>query len=86
MTHRQLQTVMKSQLKYFSKSNDKITDDTVHNTILSRTDGFGYANSKYIYRAVLRWTLIKAGKPDKKWPGHWVDLSVKDLALKILDT
>jgi len=85
MTHKQLQSVMKFQLKYFNNSETKITDETVHRQILSRQDGFGYANSKYIYRAVIRWTIIQNKHKDKNWPKHWIDLSVKELALKILD-
>jgi len=85
MTHKQLHSVMKFQLKYFNNRDIKITEDTIHADILSNKDGFGYANSKYIYRAVIRWTLVQNGHPDKAWPSHWINLTVKELALKILD-
>jgi hypothetical protein len=51
---------------------------------LSATDGFGNANSKYVYRAVIRWTMKKNGHQDKVWPADWFDNDVSYLALKIL--
>lgn len=84
MTSEQLREIMKYHLNNFSSNGDEITDDTIHNSILSDSDGFGSANSKRIYKAFIRWTLIQAGLEDKVWPGGWIDLSVLDLSNKLI--
>lgn len=84
MTQEQLQEVMKFHLKNFNDESITINDDTVHNTVLSDSDGYGAANSKSIYRAVIRWTMKQNGHEDKPWPGDWFSSSVKTLASKIL--
>lgn len=80
----QLKTVMKYHLGSFNDEGIEISDDTIHNTVLSADDGYGNANSKYIYRAAIRWTMKKNGQEDKPWPADWFDNSVVYLASKIL--
>jgi len=80
----QLKAVMKFHLANFNDEGVEINDDTIHNTVLSDSDGFGNANSKYIYRAAIRWTMKKNGHEDKVWPPDWFDSSVTYLAEKIL--
>jgi len=84
MTVDQLKSVMKFHLKNFNDEGVEINDDTIHHDVLSATDGFGAANSKNIYKAVIRWTLKKNGHEDKRWPDDWMDLSVKELAPRLL--
>jgi len=84
MTQNQLQEVMKFHLKNFNAEGVAINDDTIHNTVLSDSDGYGAANSKTIYRAVIRWTMKRNGHIDKPWPSDWFSSSVKTLASKIL--
>ena len=84
MTQNQLQEVMKFHLKNFNDEGVVINDDTIHNTVLSDSDGYGAANSKTIYRAVIRWTMKRNGHIDKPWPSDWFSCSVKTLASKIL--
>ena len=80
----QLKAVMKFHLTNFNDEGVEINDDTIHNTVLSDSDGFGNANSKYIYRAAIRWTMKKNGHEDKVWPIDWFDNSVSYLAEKII--
>ena len=84
MTQEQLQEVMKFHLTNFNDEGVEINNDTVHNTVLSDSDGYGAANSKYIYRAVIRWTMKRNGHQDKVWPSDWFDKSVSELASKII--
>lgn len=84
MTQEQLKKVMKYHLSNFNDERVEINDQTVHNTVLSDSDGFGNANSKYIYRAVIRWTMKRNGHTDKPWPSDWFDNNVTYLASKII--
>ena len=84
MNIEQLKKVMKYHLANFNDEGVEINDNTIHNTVLSATDGYGNANSKYIYRAVIRWTLKKNGHEDKPWPSDWFVKSVAYLAGKII--
>lgn len=84
MTVEQLKEVMKFHLSNFNDEGVPINDQTIHKDVLSEDDGFGAANSKQIYKAVIRWTLKKQGHEDKRWPNKWMDLSVEDLAPKLL--
>ena len=84
MTVLQMKDVMKYHLSNFNDEGVEINDQTIHNTVISNTDGFGAANSQSIYKAVIRWTLKNQGHEDKNWPNKWMDLSVNDLAPKLL--
>ena len=80
----QLKSVMKFHLTNFNDEGVDINDQTVHNTVLSDSDGYGSSNSKNIYQSVIRWTMKKNGGEDKPWPGDWMDLSVEKLAPKLI--
>jgi hypothetical protein len=84
MTLEQLKEVMKYHLGNFNDEGVAINDDTLHKQVLSDEDGFGAATSKRIYKAVVRWTLKKQCHEDKTWPSDWMELSVKELAPKLL--
>lgn len=84
MEQPQLQDVMKYHLRNFNDEKVDINDDTVVNTVLSTTDGFGPSNSKNIFRLSIRWTLKRNGHKDKPWPTGWFGMSVKDLAGNLL--
>jgi len=84
MTHQQLKEVMKFHLGNFNDEGVEINDNTIHNTVLSETDGYGDSNSKSIYRAAIRWTMKKNGHEDKPWPADWFEKSVDYLSSKIL--
>jgi len=84
MTVEQLKEVMKYHLKNFNDEGVAINNQTIHNTVLSDSDGIGNANSKTIYRAVIRWTMIKNDHEDKVWPSNWFEKDVAYLASKII--
>jgi len=84
MTQEQLMEVMKFHLKNFNDEGVVISDDTIHNTVLSDSDGYGTSNSKNIYRSSIRWTMQKNGHDDKPWPKDWFDKSVEYLSSNIL--
>ena len=84
MTVEQLKEVMKYQLGNFNDEGVAISDTTVHNEVLSDSDGYGQANSKTIYKLVIRRTLIREGHEDRSWPAGWMDLSVEELAPLLL--
>ena len=80
----QLQSVMKFQLTNFNDENETITNETIHKKVLSEDDGFSHVNSVSIYKDVIRFVLLKQGHVYKKWPAHWLDLSVEELSTKII--
>lgn len=84
MTIEQLKTVMKFQLDNFNDEGVMIGDETIHKDVLSEDDGFAHVNSMQIYKDVIRFTLMKQGHKIKKWPEHWMDLTVEDLANQII--
>jgi len=84
MTHQQLKEVMKFHLQNFNDERVAISDETIHNTVLSDSDGYGSSSSKNIYRSVIRWTMKKNGHEDKPWPSDWFDKSVEYLSSNIL--
>ena len=86
ITEDQLKKVMIKHLKNFnSDPNVTVDQNTVHNTILRSDDGYGTANSKQIYKGLVRWTLNVTNSPLKDWPQNWIDMSVKDLAKKLMN-
>jgi len=84
MNNAQLRKVMKFQLRNLSTSDKKITDTTIHNTVLSDSDGFGSANSMRIYKSFIRYTIIQSGHEDKPWPKDWMKLTVAELSNKLI--
>lgn len=84
MTVEQLKAIMKFHLANFNDEKEKISDETIHNKILSDQDGYGNASSQYIYKAVIRWTLRKEKHADVAWPTNWMKRSVKQLAPMLL--
>lgn len=79
-----LRGVMKLHLKSFNDEGVKINDATVLNTVLSESDGFGASNSKALFKGLVRWSLAENNHVDPRWPDNWIDLSVHDLAAKLL--
>jgi hypothetical protein len=84
MTVNQLKEIMKFHLANFNDEREKVSDETIHNKILSDKDGYGNASSQYIYKAVIRWTLRKEKHADVAWPVGWMKKSVKQLAPMLL--
>lgn len=84
MTQQQIADVMKFHLSNFNNEGETIKDDLVLNKVLSDSDGFGPANSQNIFRAVMRWTFKKNGHKDKPFPRNWMDLTVSQLASKLV--
>jgi len=84
MTQQQLKEVMKFHLQNFNDEHVVISDETIHNTVISDSDGYGPSNSKNIYYSVIRWTMKKNGHEDKPWPSDWFDKSVEYLSFNIL--
>jgi hypothetical protein len=76
----QLRAVMRFHLKHFNTTDNKVTNNTIHNEILSDDDGVGSSNSKNLYKAAVRWSLANNGDNDLPWPTSWMDKSVKELA------
>jgi hypothetical protein len=80
----QLREVMKFHLRNFNDEGVRISDSTVHDEVLSDSDGFGDATSKKLYKGVIRWTLEKNGGTDPEWPDNWMGLTVSELADSLL--
>lgn len=85
ITKTQLVTIMCYHLSSFNDEGVEISNVTIHNAVLSEDDGLTSSTcSKNIYKGLIRWTISANGQVDKPWPNKWVDLSVDELASKIL--
>ncbi|MDX1911575.1 MAG: hypothetical protein SFV22_08830 [Saprospiraceae bacterium] len=85
MTQQQLIEVMKYHLRNFNDEGvNPVDENVIHHQILSASDGIGRANSKDIYKAFVRWTLIRSGHADKNWPDNWMETTVLSLSSKLL--
>ena len=85
MNQKQLRHVMSYMLGSFNDEGVNILDDTIHETVLSDSDGFTTsATSKRIYKTLVRWTLSMNKHEDKPWPAKWMKLSISDLSEHLL--
>lgn len=85
VTISQLISVMKYHLDNFNDESVEINNNTLHKSVLSDSDGLtNSTSSKNMYKGIIRWTLSKNGHEDKAWPNNWIELSVKELAEKII--
>lgn len=84
MKQEDLQNNMKYHLNNLKKEGIDITDDTIHEDVLSLSDGFGMANTEHIYEYVINETFSLNNETSKTWPLDWMKLSVKDLASKLV--
>ena len=83
MTISQLKAVMKFHLKNFNDEGVTINDQTVHDDVLD--DDEGRVSSKRLYKGFVRWTIIRQDHEDKAWPRRWIDMTVAELAPKLID-
>ena len=84
MTQAELRGVMKFHLRNFNDEGVKIGNETVLDTVLSDSDGFGASNSKALFKGSIRWTLWHHDQSDPRWPAGWMALTVEALAAKLL--
>jgi hypothetical protein len=80
VTKGQLKAVIKYHLKNFNNEGVALNDQTVLNTVLSDSDGFGAANSMAVFKAAIRWTFWNEDKSDPSWPATWMGHTVAELA------
>lgn len=77
MTTENLQTSMLSLLSAFNKNqSEPVTPDSVHGKFLTNDRGSA------IYKTAVLF-VVKTASPKKthfRFPGNWLDISVKDLA------
>src|SRR5687768_4740925 len=79
LSNGQLRQIMRYHLDHFNSTGEEVTDDTVHDDILS-TEGAGTANPARLYQGFVRFSLKTAGNPLKKWPDDWLSSTVADVA------
>ncbi len=60
-----------------------ISEDAKHKDLLPE-GGIGTATPRRIYKSSVRYALIVNGHENKKWPSNWLDLSIAQLAPKII--
>ncbi len=83
ITKDKLKEVMKFQLTHFNTTTSDVTDQTKHSDILN-DDGYGNATSKNLYKSFIRYTIVRNSCENKKWPANWMELTVEELADKLL--
>lgn len=72
---------MRVKLGAFNNEGVGISNDTKHEEVLSKTDGFkGVGDSATLYKGGIQWILWANGGTKSAWPAKWLDLSVKELA------
>jgi hypothetical protein len=69
---------MRKLLLVFNNEKLEITNDTIHNTILSDDDGS--PPSKQQYRGAIKCILVRNGGVNVKFPTDWLAMSVQGLA------
>lgn len=83
LTKSQIIAIMKYYLAGFNDENVQISEQTVHNEVLSDTDGVTSAtSSKRLYKGLVNFALDKNGHGMPKWPEDWIELTVDELATK----
>lgn len=81
ITAKQLAEVMKYHLDSFNNEGVAINNATIHNNVLSDSDGpTPTTGSKQMYKGIMRWTIQQNGGQDKSWPNNWMDISVEALS------
>ena len=87
LTPDQLKIVMRHYAAMFSNPPDD-TWQTVDPTKSLKTylpsGGVGTATPQRLYKGAVRYVLNQRGHHLKNWPDGWVDLSIGDLAPKII--
>lgn len=83
MTTRQMKTVMKGFLTHYNDEGIDVNDSTIHNTVLSASDGLAGISSMTMYKSDLVYVIRRNSHPEKKWPDNWMSLSVSDLAIAL---
>jgi len=85
MQREQLVGVMLYQIGGLNRTGSPATESTVHRAVLSDV-GPGNATPQRIYKAFVRSTFSLNGQPEPEWPIDWLDLSVGDLADRLLSS
>ena len=75
-----LRAFMKLTLPIFNDEGVAISDSTVHNTVLSKSDGFPPSNSMNVYQMIIQFRLFKDTDRIGTWPANWMAKSVADVA------
>lgn len=72
---------MKVKLQAFNNEGVEITEGTIHNEVLSTSDGFTPSQSSAkLYKGSILWTIWANGGKNSKWPANWIEMSVTELA------
>jgi hypothetical protein len=83
MTQKQLLDVMITQLTNFTNMEVPVTENTLHYEVLVDI-GTGVAQSRNVYQAHIKYCFKRDQHPEKPWPAHWLQLSVRALAEQII--
>ncbi|UES60207.1 hypothetical protein GFK91_31295 (plasmid) [Roseibium aggregatum] len=82
-----LKIVMRHYAAAISKApNDTykdISEDVIHKNALP-VGGIATATPRRLYKSAVRYALNVNGHSDKTWPANWLDLSIAQLAPKII--
>src|SRR5688572_3982714 len=83
INNEQLRQVMRYYLDHFNSGGETITDETVHDTVLT-TGGDGLIDTKGLYEGSVRYTLNVSGGGKPVWPADWMPMTVAELADELL--
>ena len=83
ITNEQLRQVMRYYLDHFNSGSAAITDQTVHDTVLT-SGGGGLIDTKGLYEGSVRYTLNVSGGGKPVWPDDWMAMTVQALAAELV--
>lgn len=85
MDRDQLVAVMLYQIGAFNQPGTNATEETVHRDVLA-DEGPGNATPRRIYKSFVRASFSLNNLDDPTWPPNWPELSVGDLADRLLSS
>ena len=83
ITNETLRQVMRYYLDHFNSGSATITDQTVHDTVLT-SGGGGLIDTKGLYEGSVRYTLSVSGGGKPDWPDEWMPMTVEELAAELI--
>jgi hypothetical protein len=81
LSKKQILAICKYYLASFNDEHVPINADTIHDTVLSDSDGLTpQTSSKKLYKGLVNYALDHNGHPVKNWPTDWMKISADALA------
>lgn len=86
ISEKDLKLVMRYHVAALTPPDDTYKDipETKPHKEMLPPGGIGTATAPRIYKAAVRFTIQRAGSPVKIWPNKWLEMTIAQLAPKLL--